>query len=177
MRFSDDPMTWEALAAIAQLAAVVGLIPSLIYLAVQVKDQNKERRRGAVNVLTGQWAAMVKTLAESSEMADIYLRGVQQFNDLSPVDRLRFSAYLATFFKYFEGLYYYYRDGTLEPQHWAQVRRTMTDVVSYPGTQVWWSVRRHWHTEEFAALVNQIISEPPKANAYDLILKTASSAK
>ena len=170
-------MTWEALAAIAQLAAVVGLIPSLIYLAVQVKDQNKERRRAAVGVLTGQWAAMVKTLAESSEFADIYLRGVQQFDDLSPAERLRFGAFLATFFKNFEGLYYYHKDGTLEPPHWAQVKRTMTDVVSYPGTQVWWSVRRNWHTEQFAALVDKIISETPKANAYDLFLKTTSSAK
>jgi hypothetical protein len=170
-------MTWEALAAIAQLAAVVGLIPSLIYLAVQVREQNKERRRGAVSVLTGQWAAMVKTLAESSELADIYLRGIQQFADLSPAERVRFGAFLATFFKNSEGLYYYYKDGTLDAQHWAQVKRTMTDVVSYPGTQAWWSVRRHWHTEEFAALVDQIISETPEANAYDLFLKTASPAK
>ena len=170
-------MTWEALAAIAQLAAVVGLIPSLIYLAAQVREQNKERRRSAVSALTGQWAAMVKTLIESSEMADIYLRGVQQFDDLSPVERLRFGSFLATFFKNSEGLYYYHKDGTLEPQHWAQVKRTMTDIASYPGTKTWWSVRRHWHTDEFAALVDQIISETPKANAYDLYVKTPSSAK
>src|SRR5262249_42320741 len=43
-------MTWEALAAIAQLAAVVGLIPSLIDLAVQVREQNKERKRAALGL-------------------------------------------------------------------------------------------------------------------------------
>jgi len=170
-------MNWEALSAIAQLAVVVGLIPSLIYLAAQVREQNKERRRAAVAVLTGQWSAMVKTLVESSEFAEIYLRGIQQFDNLSPAERLRFGAFLATFFKNSEGLYYYYKDGTLELAHWAQVKRTMTDLASYPGTQAWWSVRRHWHTEEFAALLDRMIKEAPEAKAYDLYLKESRAAK
>jgi hypothetical protein len=169
-------MTWEALAAIAQLAAVVGLIPSLIYLAIQLREQNKERRRAAVAVLTGQWAAMVKTFAESSEFAEIYLRGIQQFDALSPAERLRFGAFLSTFFKNFEGLYYYHKDGTLEPAHWTQVTQTITDLASYPGTQAWWSVRRHRHTEEFATLVDRMIKEAPEAKAYDLHLKESRAA-
>jgi hypothetical protein len=64
-------MNWEALAAIAQLAAVVGLIPSLIYLAAQIREQNKERRRGALGVATGRFATTVKILTESPEFADI----------------------------------------------------------------------------------------------------------
>jgi hypothetical protein len=53
----------------------------------------------------------------------------------------------------------------------------MTDIVAYPGTQAWWSARRHWYTDEFAALIDQIISEKREANAFDLFLKTPSSAK
>jgi hypothetical protein len=87
-------MTWEALAAIAQLAAVVGVVPSLIYLAAQIREQNKERRRGALGVATRGWATIFKTLTDSSEFADIYLRGVQQFDDLSPAERVRLSAFV-----------------------------------------------------------------------------------
>jgi len=38
-------MNWEMLSAIGQVVAAVGVIPSLIYLAVQIREQNKERRR------------------------------------------------------------------------------------------------------------------------------------
>jgi len=41
-------MNWEMLAAIGQLAAVCVGIPSLIYLAVQIREQTKERRHAAV---------------------------------------------------------------------------------------------------------------------------------
>ena len=48
-------MNWEMLAAIGQFAAVVVGIPSLIYLATQIREQTKERRQSAVNALTVQW--------------------------------------------------------------------------------------------------------------------------
>ena len=63
-------MNWEMLSAIGQLAAAAGVIPSLIYLAVQVREQNKERRRGAVNLLTAQWSDLVKTAQESADRQD-----------------------------------------------------------------------------------------------------------
>jgi len=49
-------MNWEMLAALGQLLAVFVGIPSLIYLATQIREQTKERRQSAVNVLTVQWA-------------------------------------------------------------------------------------------------------------------------
>jgi hypothetical protein len=75
----------------------------------------------------------IKTLTDSSEFADIYLRGVQQFDDLSPAERVRFSAFVGTALSNIEELYYYHKDGTLDAPHWGEVERTMTDIVAYPG--------------------------------------------
>ena len=36
-------MNWEMLSAIGQVIAAVGVIPSLIYLAIQIREQNKVR--------------------------------------------------------------------------------------------------------------------------------------
>jgi hypothetical protein len=69
-------MNWEMLAAIGQLAAVIVGIPSLIYLAVQIREQNKERRHAAVNSLTVQWGDLTKSLHDDAEFAAIFLRGV-----------------------------------------------------------------------------------------------------
>src|SRR5436305_7503480 len=75
-------MNWEMLAAIGQLAAVFVGIPSLIYLAVQIREQTKERRQSAVNVLTAQWGDLTCALHDSAELSAIFLRGVQSFADL-----------------------------------------------------------------------------------------------
>ena len=42
-------MSRELIAAIAQLIAAVALVPSLIYFAIQSRNQNKESRRATAN--------------------------------------------------------------------------------------------------------------------------------
>ena len=158
------------LAAIAQLAAAIGVIPSLIYLAAQIREQTKERRRAAVNVLIGQWSALLKSMIDSSEFADIYLRGLQNFDELLPAERVRFGAFLVTSFKTFEGMFHYKLDGTLDLSLWEVIERTMTDLVSYPGTQAWWEIRRRWHRQDFAAVVDRIIAEGHEPSAFERFL-------
>ena len=69
------------LAAIGQLAAVFVGIPSLIYLAVQIREQTKERRQSAVNALTVQWGDLTCALHEErASSVAIFLRGVQSFD-------------------------------------------------------------------------------------------------
>lgn len=175
-------MNWEMLAAIGQLAAVLVGIPSLIYLAVQIREQTKERRQSAVNSLTVQWGDLTKALHDSSEFSALYLRAIQSFDDLDAVSKLRFSAFQNRFFKNFEGMYFSYCDGILTRSLWGEIERTMTDFLAYPGVRQWWETRKHWHTEEFGRVVNELIAKghEPKAYAsYDLrdLLKPSDPTK
>src|SRR5881394_1553850 len=142
-------MNWEMLSAVGQLAAVFIGIPSLIYLAIQIREQTEERRQSAVNTLTTEWGDLTCALHDSAEFSAIYLRGVQSFADLDPVSKLRFSAFFNRFLNYFEGMYLAYRDGLLTASGWGKIERTVSDLIAYPGVQQWWETRRHWHTEEF----------------------------
>src|SRR2546430_7170546 len=83
-------MNWEMLAAIGQLAAVFVGIPSLIYVPTQIREQTKERRQSVVNALTVQWGDLTCALHDSAEFIAIYLRGVQSFDDVDPVSKVRF---------------------------------------------------------------------------------------
>src|SRR4030095_6649446 len=106
-------MNWEMLTAIGQLAAVCIGIPSLIYLAVQIREQTKERRHAAVNALTVQWGDLTRSLHDNPEFGAIYLRGVRSFNDLDAVSKLRFRGFMNCFFKNFQAMYFSHRDGVL----------------------------------------------------------------
>ena len=62
------------------MAAVVVEIPSLIYLAVQIREQTKERRQAAVPALTVQWGDLIESLRDNAETAAIFLRGNLRLN-------------------------------------------------------------------------------------------------
>jgi hypothetical protein len=159
-------MNWEMLTAIGQLATVCVGVPSIIYFAIQLREQTRERRQAAMNALAVQWGDLTKSLHDNPEFTTIYLRGVQSFNDLDPVSKLRFSAFQNRFFKNFEGMYYSRREGILTTELWEEIDRTMSDIIAYPGVQQWWETRRHWHTEAFGRVVDTIIARGEKPTAY-----------
>ena len=159
-------MNWEMLSALGQVVAAVGVIPSLIYLAVQIREQNKERRRAGINILTAQWGDLVKTAQESREFAEVFLRGMQSFKGLDGPDKLRFSAFFTRYTRNFEGMFIYYKDGVLEKALWEEVERTMIDYFAYPGVREWWSTRKHWLTDEFRAVIEAIIAKNPEPTMY-----------
>src|SRR5215510_5335477 len=159
-------MNWEMLSAIGQVVAAIGVIPSLIYLAVQIREQNKERRRAGSNSLTVQWSDFVKTGQESREFAALFLRGMRSFQDLDAPDKLSFSAFFTRYTRNCESMFIYYRDRALEKALWDEVERTMTDYFAYPGVREWWATRKHWLTDEFRAVVEAIIARNPEPRLY-----------
>jgi len=164
-------MNWEMLSAIGQLVAAAGVIPSMIYVAVQIREQNKERRRAGINILTSQWAELVKSVQQSGEFATLLLQGIQSFASLDAPSKLRFSAFFTGFTRNCEGMFIYYREGALDKPIWNEVERTMTDYFAYAGVREWWATRKHWLTDEFQAEIEAIIAKghpPTLYAAYNL---------
>jgi hypothetical protein len=48
----------------------------------------------------------------------------------------------------------------------GEIERTMTDLIAYPAVQEWWQTRKHWHTHEFARVVDEIIARGHQPKAY-----------
>jgi hypothetical protein len=159
-------MNWEMLAAFGQLAAVVIGIPSLIYLALQIRAQTQERRQSAVNELTARWGDAMSAFHESREFSAIYVRGIQSFEDLDAVSKTQFSVFFNRNFKNFQAIYFAHRHGMLPDPLWREVERTMTDLIAYLGPQQRWQTRRHWYTEEFAGVVDAMIARGINPTAY-----------
>ena len=90
-------MNWEIINAVGQILGAVGVITSIIYLAAQIRNQNKESQRAAMNVLTTLWSDLNRTLGENSEMAVLWLRALRSFIELDGPSKLRFGARLERF--------------------------------------------------------------------------------
>jgi hypothetical protein len=146
------------LADIADLLAAAGVIASLLFLAVQLRDQNRETRLKnwrELQVSLTQFKAVTNDLA----MADLVARGQEDFDALSPGEKLAFGLYLeqgihiignfdkhlGTVPKQFEHLNY-------------AVHNTMLDLLSSPGARAWWkeSKPRGRFLPSTAALIDKL---------------------
>jgi hypothetical protein len=63
--------------AVGQMLGAGGVIISIIYLAAQIRNQNKESPRAAMNVLTTHWSDLNKSLVENPELAALWVRALR----------------------------------------------------------------------------------------------------
>ena len=91
---------------------------------------------------------------------------LRSFDDLDAKSKLRFGAHLGRFLRFADSLYLNFLDGTLDKRLWRGYERTIADTVAYPGFQTWWATRKHWHTDEFCALIDRHI-QTAKPKIYD----------
>jgi hypothetical protein len=149
-------MNWEMISAVGQMLRAVGVIISIIYLAAQIRNQNKESQRAAMNVLTTHWSDLNRSLVENPHLTALWLRALQSFEELDGASKLRFSAHLGRFLRMADSLYLSVLDGTLDRRLWRGYERTLADTVAYPGFETWWATRKHWHTVRRIELRNAI---------------------
>ena len=102
------------ISAVGQMLGAIGVIISIIYLAAQIRNQNKESQRAAMNVLTTHWSDLNRTLVENPEMAVLWLRALRSFDDRDAKSKLRFGAHLGRFLRFADSLYLNFLDGTLD---------------------------------------------------------------
>src|SRR5205823_11377970 len=97
-------MNWEIISAIGQMLGAIGVIISIVYLAAQIRNQNKENQRAAMNVLTTHWSDLNRTLVENPEMAILWLPALRSFDDLDAASKLRFGAHLGRSLRFADNL-------------------------------------------------------------------------
>ena len=75
-------VNWEAVGAIANLVAAFGVIATLIYLAIQIRQNSNQLRGSATIAVYDYQRALIDTLTEDQELYKIALRGNEDFDSL-----------------------------------------------------------------------------------------------
>ena len=152
-------MNWDALGAISELASACGVIVTLLYLAIQIRAQNKENRLNAINVMTSQWNAFMGDMATNSGLARIWSIGLGTFDVLEPQEQVQLSTHFNRIFRIYESMYRQNQARRLDPQLWEGLTNSMADFAKSPGVRSWWPKRKHWYAKDFCLYVQKHIDE------------------
>ena len=84
-------MNWDALGAIAEILAAIGVLASLVYLGVQIRQNTSWLRQQAFQVSTNEIRRWTSRIADSEEAAALWMKGQRQYDELEQLERVRFS--------------------------------------------------------------------------------------
>jgi hypothetical protein len=86
-------LNWEAIGAIGEVVGGVAVIATLLYLAVQIR-QNAQSVRNAASLSINEGLAEInRRVSNDPEFAELWLRGLKDYRGLTDVERMRFASY------------------------------------------------------------------------------------
>jgi hypothetical protein len=131
-------MSLEDLGNIGEFVAAVAVVLSLIYLAVQIRQNTRSVRMASHHAVMSEFRTNVRVLTQDPELASAYQVGLEHPDQLSETDRARFGPMLASSVQIYEELYAHYRAGLIERDLWESRQRNLFYLMSLPGPLAWW---------------------------------------
>ncbi len=152
-------MNWEAVGAIAELVGAIGVIASLIYLAMQIRQNTRSLEANTFQTISDASVGRLMTLARDDVLAERFVEGMIDPSRLEGSVRFQFDAWMRSNFKGYENYYYQYCKGMLDEESFKAQREAIRLSVTPPGVAVWWGMNRRWFREDFASLVDSLLPE------------------
>lgn len=148
-------MSLETVNSIAQIVAAIGVIASLFYLAVQIRQNTKSQQSVVVDSLTSSLIAVLAPQASDPALTRACAAAVEDWNGAREEDRLQAACVLLALFKLSENAWFQQRQGTLDPEQWQGWDFYMRAYYHRPGVQTWWSRRRGMFSLAFAIILKR----------------------
>jgi len=155
-------MSIQEWAAIAEIVGAIAVVASLVYLAVQIRQnthglsmslKSTELAAFERNVDAGNRIREIFIL--NPDVSELFARGKSSYTDLSSSDKIRFSMLLSNVFSAFQGAYIRQLTYGNDPENFVGSERLLDSYISCSGVRDWLSSNNPDWRPQFAALVQQ----------------------
>ena len=149
-------MNWEAVGAIGEIAGALGVIATLIYLAIQIRQNTRTVQGQTIGIVTQN------ILAELSphigpDLYKIYTLALTNPESLQPDQNSQLDAWMISSFTARQNEFLQYRLGALNPDVWRSTHQAIRENLGHEWGRHWWdSVGRPRFMPEFVEFVESL---------------------
>lgn len=151
----------QYLANLGEVIGAVVVILSLIYLAIQVRQNTQAQRTENYSRALDRVAAMQSMLSQDGEMSLIFSKAVLDSAKLTPQERVRFTWSMYEAFGAFEFMFHASRANAIPAEVWTRWSSGVAWWLSFPGVQSWWQGLPFPFTESFTTFVESLLENNP----------------
>jgi len=155
-------MSIAELSAFGDLVASFGVIATLIFLALQMRQNTKALRLSTAHAVTAELQGMFSLLATDQGLAEILVEAGHH-TELKGANRVRYWTFTSNLLRIYENAYLLKREHSISEAQWSGITRMMTDYKSMAAFPGYWADRKHWLSDEFCEYMDaEVLSSPPR---------------
>jgi hypothetical protein len=154
-------MNLQSLAYIGEIIGTVVVILSLVYLAVQVRQNTEAQRTENYARALERLAAFQSMLSTDSEISIIFSKGLANYSNLATQEKLRFNWVMYEAFGAFEFMFHAARKESIDDEIWSRWSDATAWYLTFPGVHTWWMSRPLPFTDSFSLFVDSLLKDNP----------------
>jgi len=147
-------MTWDEIVAVSQLVAALGVILSLIFLAIQLQQNTKAVRASSIQNLVQILSATAQTAVDNEYLVPLMLKA-NSTESLSAEERARLHFWFVMCFRRFEGVYFQKHWGLVDSAAIAGFERSNVSILASRSGRVFWEGAKGIFNSEFVAYMDK----------------------
>lgn len=151
----------DSLANLGEIIGALAVVVSLIYLAVQVRQNTRAQQTENFSRALDRVAAMQAALSQDPETSVVFSKGVSDPSTLTPKERMQFTWAMYELFGAFEFMFVASRSKELPDEIWQRWSSAVAWWLSFPGVQTWWKVRPIPFANSFTSYVEALLENNP----------------
>ncbi len=141
----------------AQILGGIGVIASLIYVAIQIRNNARATRAATYHQVSNTFISHWDSLARDSETLSVMLRGGRDFASLTDhVEQSRYYLSAMANMRRFENAWFQYKVGVLKETDWQAIAYDMDALFAYPGPRFAWDGIKNRSSVEFRSYVDEV---------------------
>ena len=152
-------MNWEAAGAIGEIIGALAVFLTLIYLALQIRQNTKAVQASAVDASISKVTSVRQSMYESAEIAGIYVAGLANPDDLDELSRTRFRLLMHNVLMSISNIYSQTNFAGLSSSMWESQLVLLKRVVTSPGGQWFWKEYQLEFDETFREQIEAILQD------------------
>lgn len=151
-------MNWDALGAVAEVVGAIGVIGTLLYIAVQVRQTNNDSRIEAHQQITRDYEQHMANVAHDQHV-EAFVKGLNDYADLTPLERVKFDLCMSGYINLIEETLYHEEGGKLPELRQMLSAYLGPRLFAYQGFRDWWEHdRKAGFAEVTQSLVDDLIA-------------------
>lgn len=151
----------ESLANLGEIIGGFAVVVSLIYLAMQVRQNTQAQQTENFSRALERQAAMQGVLGQDQETTRIFSQGLEDSTALTAGERVRFTWLMYELFGAFEFMFLSSRADSIPDEIWRRWCTALAWYLTFPGAQNWWRLKPTPFTDSFTAYVESVRENNP----------------
>lgn len=147
----SHPISLQDLGSLGEFVGAIGVIVTLAYLAMQIRQNTRSVRASTYQVFTDSFREFRTMLVSSDRAGPLWIKGLATPEELSEGERIQFNAITMTFFRGVETSFYHATHGLLDEAWYKGWRDEAAEIGRRPGARQWWSRSSHLFNPDFRA--------------------------